>query len=446
MLFGWEKRRDKEFFVIFFFFFPVGTARVSARRVVSAKFCKNFGKFVYKQHLRNPHDRSHRFTRVVIARPRRRFPVGVLVFARSRENPPQPWILSPHADASHISPAAMVALDVEAVSRMSPGRFFRDHASAVNALDFHHTEDALVTTGDDDAIHLYNTNTGVKTKTLYSKKYGCSNVCFTHSAAAVIYSSRSKGAGGKAIDDHAVRYHSLHDNTYLRYFKGHTDAVTSIAMSATNDNFLTASADLTVRLWDLRTPKCCAAIPQCPAIPYVAYDSQGEVFAVTEGDGAIKLYGTGSYSKGAFAQFDAFHDRNGNYLFNPNEPPPAVSCVKFSPSGERMLVVSGNFITILNAFNGEHIMRIRVPGSGEQQHAVTPMEASFSPDGEFVVSGGADSRIHVWSANTGFAVSQWRARHAGLPTCVKWAPNMMLVASGCTEGGTALWCSEKHRD
>ena len=22
-----------------------------------------------------------------------------------------------------------------------------------------------------------------------------------------------------------------------------------------------------------------------------------------------------------------------------------------------------------------------------------------------------------WSANTGFAVSQWRARHAGLPTC-----------------------------
>ena len=270
---------------------------------------------MYKQHLRNPHDRSHRFTRVVIARPRRRFPSA---FSPSRVRDPPQHGSSPHADASHISPAAMVALDVEAVSRMSPGRFFRDHASAVNALDFHHTEDALVTTGDDDAIHLYNTNTGVKTKTLYSKKYGCSNVCFTHSAAAVIYSSRSKGAGGKAIGDHAVRYHSLHDNTYLRYFKGHTDAVTSIAMSATNDNFLTASADLTVRLWDLRTPKCCAAIRGVPRSA-TRRRSQGEVFAVTEGDGAIKLYGTGSYSKGAFAQFDAFHDRNGNYLFNPND-------------------------------------------------------------------------------------------------------------------------------
>ena len=44
----------------------------------------------------------------------------------------------------------MVALDVTTVSHMAPGRFFRDHTSAVNALDFHHTEDALVTTGDDD--------------------------------------------------------------------------------------------------------------------------------------------------------------------------------------------------------------------------------------------------------------------------------------------------------
>ena len=66
--------------------------------------------------------------------------------------------------------------------------------------------------------------------------------------------------GGAAIDDHAVRYHSLHDNTYLRYFKGHTDAVTSIAMNSTNDCFLTGSADLTVRMWDLRTPKCCAVV------------------------------------------------------------------------------------------------------------------------------------------------------------------------------------------
>ena len=345
----------------------------------------------------------------------------------------------------------MVALDVTTVSHMAPGRFFRDHTSAVNALDFHHTEDALVTTGDDDAIHLYNTNTGAKTRTLYSKKYGCTNVCFPHSAAAVIYGSRNKGAGGAAIDDHAVRYHSLHDNTYLRYFKGHTDAVTSIAMNSTNDCFLTGSADLTVRMWDLRTPKCCAVIPECPAIPYVATDAQGDVFAVTEGDGGIKLYGTNSYSQGAFAQFETYIDNAGKELFpnpdnNPQMRPPAISCLKFSPDGKRLLAVNGSWITIFDAFNGEHTMRIRVPGSGQQQHAVTPMEASFSPCGEYVVSGGADSRVHVWSCSTGYQTGHWRSRHAGLPTCVKWAPSMMLVASGCTEGGTALWVPDPNVD
>ena len=58
----------------------------------------------------------------------------------------------------------------------------------------------------------------------------------------------------------------------------------------------------------------------------------------------------------------------------------------------------------------------------------------------------ADEILEDERHREGRLLAKWRARHAGLPTCVKWAPNMMLVASGCTEGGTALWCSEKHRD
>ena len=102
----------------------------------------------------------------------------------------------------------MVALDVEAVSRMSPGRFFRDHASAVNALDFHHTEDALVTTGDDDAIHLYNTNTGVKTKTLYSKVRVFERVLHAQRGGGDLLVPE-QGRGRKGDRRPRVRYHSL---------------------------------------------------------------------------------------------------------------------------------------------------------------------------------------------------------------------------------------------
>lgn len=53
----------------------------------------------------------------------------------------------------------------------------------------------------------------------------------------VLVSSDAPGA------DHAVRYLSLYDNRFLRFFNGHTDKVVSIAMSPTDDHFMTGSLD-----------------------------------------------------------------------------------------------------------------------------------------------------------------------------------------------------------
>ena len=42
-------------------------------------------------------------------------------------------------------------------------------------------------------------------------------------------------------NEYPLRYHSLHDNQYLRYFNGHTGRVTTIAMSPKNDMFMSAA-------------------------------------------------------------------------------------------------------------------------------------------------------------------------------------------------------------
>ena len=41
----------------------------------------------------------------------------------------------------------MVLLDEQQIKSMAPGRFFRDHTGPINSLDFHHTEDVMVTVG-----------------------------------------------------------------------------------------------------------------------------------------------------------------------------------------------------------------------------------------------------------------------------------------------------------
>lgn len=51
--------------------------------------------------------------------------------------------------------------------------------------------DGLARAGDDDALHMYRTNTGTLLKTLYSKKYGCSCVTFTHASQALLYASKA---------------------------------------------------------------------------------------------------------------------------------------------------------------------------------------------------------------------------------------------------------------
>ena len=71
----------------------------------------------------------------------------------------------------------------------------------------------------------------------------CSCVTFTHASQAVVYASKVKAPSKDVKKDHALRYHSLHDNTYLRYFFGHTAQVTTVSMSAKTDMFLSAAAD-----------------------------------------------------------------------------------------------------------------------------------------------------------------------------------------------------------
>lgn len=41
-----------------------------------------------------------------------------------------------------------------------PSHLLQDFQSKVNSLDFHRTEDLLITASDDDSIRLYNTATG----------------------------------------------------------------------------------------------------------------------------------------------------------------------------------------------------------------------------------------------------------------------------------------------
>ena len=120
------------------------------------------------------------------------------------------------------------------------------------------------------------------------------------------------------ITTDTIRYLSLHDNKFLRYFPGHTKRsttqfiilgthhhtytpshthrVVSLMMSPINDTFLSGSLDRTIRLWDLRSPNC-QGLMHLNCTPIASFDPEGLIFAAGVDSRQLKLYDLRTFDK-----------------------------------------------------------------------------------------------------------------------------------------------------
>ncbi|KAJ4775994.1 WD repeat-containing protein 82 [Rhynchospora pubera] len=301
---------------------------------------------------------------------------------------------------------AISQLDDGIVRTMSVAAVFHDFGGKISSLDFHRTEDLLVTASGDDSIRLYNTTTATLSKMTYHKKHGADKVCFTHHPSSLLCSSRNK-----LDSDESLWYLSMYDNRCLRYFKGHKDRIISLCMSPVNDSFMSGSLDHTVRIWDLRV-NACQGILHLRGRPAVAFDQQGLVFAVAMEGGAIKLFDSRSYDKGPFDTFLVGGDTA------------EVCDIKFSNDGKSMLLTTtNNHIYVLDAYAGD-----KKCGFSLEPSPYLTTEAAFTPDGQYVLSGSGDGTLHAWNINMRNEVACWNS-YIGPVTCLKWAPRRALFAA-----------------
>lgn len=312
-------------------------------------------------------------------------------------------------------------LSPQTVRAMEVARVRRDNAKPINAFDFFHDGSMLVTSSDDESIRLYNCMEGKLQKLVYSRKYGACHVRFTHHQLSIICASRN------TTSDHALRYLSLHDNQFLRYFNGHTAPVTALEMSPKEDLFVSASRDSTVRLWDLRQEGALGVLPvPNHSPPAVSFDPEGLIFATAMSDQsarAVRLYDMRSYGKGPFATFQL------------SGAPVVFHHLSFSNDGKTILLPStSDAIELIDAFDGNPLATYR----GHANSSGLMLEASFTPDGQFVLSGSEDGTVHVWHAATGREVTVMQGHNSPV-TCVRWSPTHMLAASACTGSLLCLW-------
>lgn len=163
------------------------------------------------------------------------------------------------------------------------GRVLREHTGRITSLDFTKDGELLLSAAEDDRLCVYSCQSGTLQRVVQSPRYGVSIARFTHDPLTVIGASRGTPASGDPsvadLGTHAIRYHSLHDNSYLRFFRGHTAPVLSLELSPKQDIFASAAADDTLRTWDVRSPTCEGVLrfDGGGRRPALAYDPQGLV-------------------------------------------------------------------------------------------------------------------------------------------------------------------------
>lgn len=74
---------------------------------------------------------------------------------------------------------------------------------------------------------------------------------------------------------------------------------------------------------------------------------------------------------------------------------------------------------------------------GHSNNKKLPIEASYSPDSQFIFAGSVDGRVHVWNADTGYKICALNGDHPAPVQCVQFNPKYMMLASACTN--MAFW-------
>ncbi|ETV92348.1 hypothetical protein H310_13389 [Aphanomyces invadans] len=313
--------------------------------------------------------------------------------------------------------------------------FAGEEDALMTSLDFHRTGAYCVTARSDGHISSLNCTSGSLNKMVLSKRYGVDIVRFSHHPDCLLWSSQNEA------NDHAVRYHSLYDNKFLRYFTGHTKRVTSLTMHPTADEFLTASMDTTVRMWDIRCQSATGLLNCGDASTAVcaAYDSDGLVFGVYTGDSLVRMYDARNFNDGPFAKFSLQDDSISSALrpllqSRGFKAKLDVHAIQFSADQQHILLnTTAGVLVQLDAFEGK-LTRIFASHSNP---AGKKLGASYSPDGTYIACGAEDGSLTIYNANTGAVTSPAKSAHIGPVVDVQWNPQRHLI--GSVHANTIFW-------
>ena len=270
-------------------------------------------------------------------------------------------------------------------------RRFEGHAEAVSSVCFSPTGRHALSGGWDNTLRLWEVATGREIRCLEGHGY----------LAPVFVSFAPDGrhvlSGGR---DNSLRLWEIDSGHVLTCFVGHASRISSVSFSHDGQYVLSGSQDGTLQMWDYYVSNLS---------PWEVDSSQVWCFVGHEGD---------------------------------------VTAVSFSPDGRYALSGGGDKTVRIWGISDSNTRRFvrnigwevkygqevrRLVGHTDQVSSVC-----FSPDGQYVLSGGWDNTLRLWEVEYGREIGRLGG-HTGVVNSVNFSPNWRYALSGSDDQTVRLW-------
>ncbi|MEO1665248.1 MAG: TIR domain-containing protein [Chloroflexota bacterium] len=287
-------------------------------------------------------------------------------------------------------------------------RFF-GHSDAVYDVFFGDGGEMVVSGSQDGSVNLWDVGTGLQLREFVGHDSG---VLVVHHIDGPDY-ILSGAANG------TVRLWDAHNGAVMTLFHEHQAKVHAVAYSPDGSTVFSGSRDGVLYVQETANNNAPVRIQGHDDVVWaVDYNPRNpEMGASASADGTVRLWNL----------------RTGEelYTFTGHDAP--LWSLAFHPNGERVLSGDEDGITILwDATTGEEIMRVD-GHSGQRVRAL-----AFAPDGRSFASGGADESIALWDTGTGEEITRFTG-HTDWIWSIDYSRDGSQIVSSAGESTILVW-------
>ena len=236
---------------------------------------------------------------------------------------------------------------------------------------------------------------------------------------------------GVVTKEGVVELHDADSGKLLRSFHGHAVRVWSLAFSPKGNRLATASADRTVKIWNLEVPNPLPTANSNAGSRCLSLTPDGRRLAFGEEDGSLTVCDLPK--RRVLWQMK----RDSEIVFA-SDGDAAIAAVAISPAGDRVAVssYSDSRVRVWAVDHGKRVATVLIDSSW-----VTQIE--FSPDGSTLSVAHEDGMITEFDTEHWNVLRKFRAHGARLSD-IAYSHDGNLLASGADEGEVKLWDRERR--